>query len=116
MSSAGIPLNDKSTAAVDPRDNPDDCLYEPRAPKAMTVVPDTPGEAGSTQAGSPAVVKSTDSTGDDDTGPAVKPNKPSDSPNGSPSDDATGDNADDDGTMPSMPPHKRDSESSCPGL
>lgn len=116
VSSAGFPQDDKSTAAVDPRNDPDDCLYEPPVPKAMAAVPGTPGEAGSTQAKSPSVVKSTDSSGDDETGPAVKPNRPSsDSPDGSPSDDATDDSTDDDGTTPSMPPHKRDSESSCPG-
>lgn len=108
-SPAGLPQNETGTAAVDPRNDPDDCLYDPTAPKAMAAVQNGPGQAGSSTA-----AKSTAKPGYGDTLPAVKPGTPSDNTSGAPSGDAACDLQQDDGTSKS--PHDRDTESACPAF
>lgn len=109
VSPAGIPQIETSATALDPRNNPDDCLYEPSAPKAMAAVQNSPGQAGSSTA-----ANSTAKPGDDDAAPAGKPGSPSDDTSRSPSTDGACELPDDDET--SKDPHKSDTESACPGL
>lgn len=110
VSPAGLQQAD-GAVPIDPRTNPDDCLYEPETPKTITVAPHGSGEIGGTMSRPPASQPAA-SGGDSGTKPAAKPGGSRDSS----SDGAPDGGTDSGGNKPSTSPHNRDQESPCPGL
>lgn len=98
--------------SVDPRDNPDDCLYEPPTPSAPMV----PGNTAGTDAASvsPAGAGPAAGSASAPAEAAKKTSQSADTPEPSRDPQSGGDKGND--SMPPKSPHQREQESSCPAF